>query len=138
MDQSLQILGLAKKAALIIVGLDDVSKAARIRNLSLIISASDASDRAKRRAGDEAEYCGAVYAQVPYTMQELGAMTGRGSPGTIAFLEPGLAARFLRGLATEQPDKFGEKAELLEQEAITIKKQNKTAKHSGGNGRATV
>ena len=130
MDQSLQILGLAKKAALLHVGLDDVSKAARVKNLFLIISASDASDGAKRRAGNEAEYCGAVYAEVPHTMQELGAMTGRGSPGTIAFSEPGLAAKFLRKLAAQQPDKFREKAELLEQKSIEIKSQSKKAKHS--------
>ena len=137
MDQSLQILGLAKKAALLQVGLDDVSKAARTKNLFLIISASDASDGAKRRAGNEAEFCGTVYAEVPYTMQELGAMTGRGSPGTIAFLEPGLAAKFLRGLAAQHPEKFEGKAELLEQYAIEIKAQNKNSKHSAI-GRAAI
>ena len=138
MDQNLQILGLARKASLLAVGLDDTARAARIKNVSLIISASDASDGAKRRASGEAKYCGAVYAEVPYLMEELGTMTGRGSPGTAAFLEPGLAARFLTGLAAEFPEKYREDAEVLKQRASDAKKQNKKAKHSTGNWRAAI
>ena len=138
MDQNLRILGLARKASLLAVGLDDVSKAARIKNVSLIVSASDASEGAKRRAGNDAEFCGAVYAQIPYTMQELGIMAGRGSPGTIAFLEPGLAAKFLTGLAAAHPERFQKDAEILEQQAMDIKQQSKKAKHSAGIGRAAI
>ena len=138
MEQNLRILGLAKKASLLAIGLDDVSKAARLKDVSLIISASDASDGAKRRAANDANFCSAVYAQIPYTMQELGVMTGRGSPGTIAFLEPGLAARFLKGLAIEQPEIFQESVGLLEQKAANMKTQTKKAKHSAGIGRAAI
>ena len=132
MDQNLQILGLARKASILAVGLDDVSKAARIKKLELIISASDASEGAKRRASFDAEFCGAVHVQVPYTMQELGAMTGRGSPGTVGFLEPGLAARFLWGLKQTAPEEYGEGYTLMEQRAKAAKEQNKKTKQASG------
>jgi ribosomal protein L7Ae-like RNA K-turn-binding protein len=117
MDHNLQLLGLARKAALLAVGGEDTSKAARNGKAVLIITADDASAGSKRRARENARSFGIMYLEVPYTMFELGTVSGRGSPATLAFLEPGLAAGFLGGLAKKEPDSYKEHAELLAQMA---------------------
>ncbi|MCL2201122.1 MAG: 50S ribosomal protein L7 [Oscillospiraceae bacterium] len=113
-DRNLQILGLAKKAGLLAIGEESAGVAARSGRAVLIISASDASERALRNAKINAEAGFALCAEVPYTKFELGNMTGRGSPGTVAFLDTGLATRFLKGLAQTQPEPFKELWEYLE------------------------
>jgi ribosomal protein L7Ae-like RNA K-turn-binding protein len=94
MNRSLQHLGMAKKAGLLAVGGDATSMAARRGKAKLIISASDASNGSMRRAKANAETGGIKYITVPFTKHELGNITGRGSPGTVAFLDKGLADGF--------------------------------------------
>jgi ribosomal protein L7Ae-like RNA K-turn-binding protein len=98
MGRDLQLLGMAKKAGLLAIGTDAVGGAARSGKVRLVISASDASEGATRRARRNAENGKAAFATVPYTMAELGRMTGRGAPGTVAFLDAGLATAFLDAL----------------------------------------
>jgi len=101
MDNTLNLLGIAKKAGMIAIGGNDVSIATRKGTAKLILSAADASERAVRRAHDGAKMCGATYVALPYNQAELGQMLGRGSPGTVAVLDAGLASAFLKGLATK-------------------------------------
>ena len=118
MDRNIQLLGIAKKAGLLAVGGDAVSIAARERKAKLVLSASDASERAIRRARINAKTGGAVYIAIPYTRFELGNVTGRGSPGTVAVLDIGLAAGFTKGLLAETgPDRYGKAAEQLAEQA---------------------
>ena len=127
MDHNLQILGLSKKAGLLAVGAEDTRSAARSGKAQLVISASDASVSALRRARDSAETGCALHIVAPYTSFELGSMSGRGSPGTVAILDAGLAARFLRGLAANAPDRYCEPAELLTKKAqIEIERRRHT------------
>jgi len=99
MDRCLAHLGMAKKAGLLAVGGDAAATAARRGEAELIITASDASAGSKRRAKMNAEANGIMYIAVPFTMFELGNIAGRGSPGTIAFLDKGLADVFSKRLA---------------------------------------
>jgi len=98
MDRSLALLGMAKKAGKLAVGGDAASTAARRGEAVLIITASDASEGTVRRAKVNAESNGVEYKAVPFTMFELGSTAGRGSPGTIAFLDKGLADGFKKRL----------------------------------------
>ena len=98
-DKSLQLLGIAKKAGLLAVGGEDAAASARRGKAKLLITASDASEGTVRRAKANAESGGARYIAVPFTKFELGNITGRGSPGTIAFLDKGLADGFEDRLA---------------------------------------
>jgi len=116
-DRNLQILGLAKKAGKLAIGCEAAQSAARNEQTKLIISASDASERAYRNAKINADSAGAICIVVPYTKFELGSITGRGSPGTVAFLDIGLAVRFLQGLAQTNPEPFGKLWEFLEKSA---------------------
>jgi ribosomal protein L7Ae-like RNA K-turn-binding protein len=99
MNRSLAILGMAKKAGLLAVGSEAAAVAARRGGAKLIITASDASEASIRRAKSNAAACMARYTSVPLTKHELGTTAGRGSPGTIAFLDRGLAEGFLNKLA---------------------------------------
>jgi len=99
MDRSLALLGMAKKAGLLAVGGEAAAIAARHGKAVLIITASDASAASVRRAKAGAEASGITHLNVPFTMFELGTTAGHGSPGTIAFLDKGLADGFIKKLA---------------------------------------
>ena len=99
MDRSLALLGMAKKAGLLAVGGEAAANAARRGEAKLIITASDASEASVRRAKTNAEINGVKHIAVAFTMFELGSTAGRGSPGTIAFLDKGLAEGFVKRLA---------------------------------------
>ena len=90
---------MAKKAGLLAVGSEAVANAARHGKAKLIITASDASEASIRRAKSNADANGIKFLTVPFTMFELGSTAGRGSPGTIAFLDKGLADGFIKKLA---------------------------------------
>ena len=130
MDHNLQILGMAKKAGLLAVGAQDVSSAARTGKACIVISAGDSSGSAFRRAHSSAKTGSIPHVVVPYSSFELGSVSGRGSPGTVAFLDAGLAAEFLGRLAATDPGRFGEAAELLAHKTRTIK-ENKSRAISG-------
>jgi ribosomal protein L7Ae-like RNA K-turn-binding protein len=98
MNRNLAHLGMAKKAGLLAVGSEAAAVAARRGDAKLIITANDASEASKRRAKHNAEGNGIPHIAVPFTMFELGQAAGRGSPGTIAFLDKGLADGFKKRL----------------------------------------
>ena len=120
MDRNLQLLGIARKAGLLAVGGDSAAIAVRNGKARAVFSASDASEGAKRRAYKDSGNYGVLYVVIPYTKFELGIVTGRGSPGTLAILDTGLAAGFLGGLAKKEPELYGEMAELLAESARTL------------------
>ncbi|MCL2819461.1 MAG: ribosomal L7Ae/L30e/S12e/Gadd45 family protein [Oscillospiraceae bacterium] len=105
MNRCLAMLGMAKKAGKLAVGGEASATAARRGDAKLIITASDASEASVRRAKTNAESNGVKYAAVPFTMFELGTTAGRGSPGTIAFLDKGLADGFMKRAAQAQDTK---------------------------------
>jgi len=102
MNQCLAILGMAKKAGKLAVGGDATAAAVRQGKAKLVITASDASESSVRRAKDTADANNTSYLGVPLTMFELGKTAGRGSPGTIAFLDKGLADSFTKRLTTTE------------------------------------
>jgi len=96
---------MAKKAGLLAVGSEAAAAAARRGEAKLIITASDASEGSVRRAKANAEANGVKYIAVPFTMFELGNTAGRGSPGTLAFLDKGLADGFTRRITESKTAK---------------------------------
>ena len=108
MDRILNFLGIAKKAGKLAVGSDAMAQSARDGTAVLIITASDASEGSKRRAEINSNENNIEYLSVPYTKFELGGITGRGSPGTIAILDKGLADSFSQKLKeTQNPKECG-------------------------------
>ena len=113
-QRNLQVLGIARKAGLLAVGGEAVCAAARAGKARLIISAADASESAVRRARHNSQMSGAVHVCVEHTGFELGNVTGRGSPVTVAVLDAGLAIGFMRGLTAAEPARYSETMGLME------------------------
>ena len=124
MNCNLQFLGLIKKAGLLAVGGDAAAVAARTGKARLVVLASDASESARRRAAYMSKISRAPCITVPFTKFELGNVTGRGSPGTVAVLDAGLSARFAKGLATTNPDLYGEAAQSLDERSRAAASKN--------------
>jgi len=121
-NRDLQLIGIARKAGLLAVGLDASLATARLGRASAVLVTNDASTGASKRARISAEECGAVFAVLPYTKSELGNITGRGSPGTIALLDAGLAAEILKSISKAMPERYEKDIEYLKDKA-----------HPGGN-----
>jgi len=127
-DRNLQLLGIAKKAGLLAIGCEASETAARKGKTKLIISASDASERAFRNARINADVCGAICLSVPFTKFELGTIIGRGSPSTVAFLDTGLAVAFLKGLAETGDELYEKLWKYLEDSALAREpRENRSA-----------
>ena len=131
---SLRLLGLAKKAGRLETGAEASSEAADSGRAAMILSASDASERALRHAKDMAERCGAVFIPLPYTGAELGGVIGRGSPLTVAVTDPGLAAAFAKKLA-EEDGRFLEYAEAAEHAMAAQKEKQQSPGRGVRNGK---
>lgn len=123
-----KLLGIAKKAGLLEIGDESVEHAARSRKAKAILSASDASESSTRRAKGYAEKSGAIHLTLPFTKEALAAVIGRGSPGMLAILDAGIAAKYVSMLAQEYPDRYGEAASLLANKAERALKRRKEAK----------
>ncbi len=134
MDNTL--LGLAKKAGLLEIGGESVEHAARLGKARVILSARDASDSSKRRAGLYAERYGLLHLVLPSGKEELGAIVGRGSPGMITILDAGLAAKYAAALAQTDPEKYGLAATQLEEKAARIRMRRKKTAQQGRNKRS--
>ena len=102
LDKPLRLLGMAKKAGLLAIGTDAVKAAARSGKAKLVVLASDTSAGSSRQARYCAEDSKTLCIDTPYTKFDFGNITGRGSPGTLAFLDEGLAEAFMKGLAQAQ------------------------------------
>lgn len=112
MDNCLMLLGLSKKAGFLEVGDDCVSDAVELVKARCILSASDAADGSKRRAGFLAEEASVPHIVLPYTKAELGIAVGRGTPGMLAITDVGMAESFVSKLA-QNDSKYGEYADVL-------------------------
>ena len=141
MNNALGVLGIAKKAGLLVIGDESVNAAAKQRKAKLILSAADASDASKRHAQYYAE-SGGVWAQLEFTKSELAEVIGRGAPGMIAVTDPGLAHSFISKLAEtgmkdcehiiEKLRKDAENQTQRRREAAAHKRNNRTGKGRTG------
>ncbi|MDR0861704.1 MAG: 50S ribosomal protein L7 [Oscillospiraceae bacterium] len=130
MDSNLSLLGIARKAGLLTVGEESVGAAARTKKARAILSASDASERSMRQARGFSEAYGMPYLPLPYTKDELGAVTGRGSPAMLALTDAGIAAKLAARLAVGEPDKYAVAAEALAAKSEKINaRRTETLRH---------
>ncbi|HHT17809.1 MAG TPA: 50S ribosomal protein L7 [Papillibacter sp.] len=119
------LLGLAKKAGLLEIGEDSVTRAVRAHKACVIFTASDASPNAQRRAGQLAAQRRCPHVSLPLTKEELGALVGRRTPGILAMTDAGLAHRYVSQLAQVDPEKYASDAEALRQRAERIAQRRK-------------
>lgn len=113
MNASLTFLGLTLRAGKLEIGEESCGIAARAKKARVILTASDASQNSRTRAGNYCQDSKAPHVQLPFTKDELGAVVGRGQPGMLAITDIGMAAAFLDKLALEYPDSYSEQVSVL-------------------------
>ncbi|MDR3277157.1 MAG: 50S ribosomal protein L7 [Oscillospiraceae bacterium] len=127
MDNDISLLGIAKKAGLLLIGVESIGAASRSKKARAILSASDASDGSKRRARGYAETYGIPHLLLPRTKAELGVITGREQLGMLALTDAGIAAKLASRLAARDPETYGEAAAALEQKAARLLRRKREA-----------
>ena len=123
MDNTITLLGLAKRAARLEVGEEPVGAASRAREARLIVVARDAAENTYRRVRHFADAGAAIWVSVPYTKEELGRAVGRTSCAMLAITDAGFAAAFAGKLAQADPEKFSQTAALLHERSEKIEKR---------------
>ena len=116
-EQFLSLIGLCLRGRNLEVGEEPVEAVARARDARVLLLASDAADNTARRVRHFAEAGQCVWLRIPFTKQELGQATGRGSAAVVAITDIGLAVTVVRRLAELDPAKYDEDLAKLELKA---------------------
>jgi len=131
------LLGIARKAGLLVTGEESVTRAVRAYQARVIFSAADASPNAVHRAEQLAEQAGCPHVRLPATKEELGALLGQGTPAILALTEEGLAYKYVLQLSQERPEytpvaetlrKAAEEAAQRRKEAAAQRRNKRTGK----------
>lgn len=125
MDNTLHLVGIAKKARRVEVGEEPVGAAARARQARLIVLAADAAENTQRRAAHFAEAGNTPWVLCPYTKAELGRAVGRTSCAMLAFTDAGLASSFVGKLAEQDGERYAEVAATLSTKASKVLQRQK-------------
>ena len=136
MDKCLNLLGLAKKAGCLEIGEESVSVCAERTGARAILSASDASEGSKRKAGFLAEEGSIPHIILPYTKADLSEAVGRGAPGILALTDIGFAASFAAKLA-EMNGEYTEAAQWLALKQKRARERRAAHKAAAGSGKRT-
>lgn len=132
-DGALSLLGLARKAGRIEIGEEPAGSACRARKARLLILACDAAPRTRRQGERLAQAGNAAHVTVPFTKAQLGAALGRESCALAALTDAGMAHSLLRRLAGDDPERYGEAAELLSAKAARILRRRREKRRHGKN-----
>ncbi len=113
MGKAINYLSLARKGGLIEIGETAAGDCVRHGRAKLIIVAADASDNARKRAGDYAKRIGQGSVRVPYAKEEISKAMGRPGCSMAAFTDAGIAAAFMKALAEEYGEEYSAAAEAV-------------------------
>lgn len=108
----LSLLGLAKKAGKLVLGMDAALEASQKDKAELLLLARDFSPRSRRKAEEETGGK-AKLLDAPFTMDDISAALGRRS-GIIAVCDRGFAGKINELLAVPPPEANQEKVWVLE------------------------
>ena len=129
-EQFLSLIGLCLRGRNLEVGEEPVEAVARARDARVLLLASDAADNTARRVQHFAEAGQCVWLRIPFTKQELGQATGRGSAAVGAITDTGLAVAVVRRLAEMDPEKYDEDLAKLELKAKrAAERKSEAAQH---------
>ena len=136
MSKALNYLGIARKSGGMETGEDNSSGLVKAGKARVLIVASDTSDGAKRRAEGYVYETGTLYVEVPFTKEEISAISGKSGCSMAAITDLGLAAAFLKALVQEHGEKYSEAYERIEALRQRIEKR-KTGKSPQTRGSKT-
>lgn len=138
MTDSIRFLGMAKKAGMIVTGEESCGAAVKAHKARLLMTCSDSSGNAQKRAGDYAAYGGVPLIALDCTKAELAQALGAGLPSMAALTDAGMAACFLKKLCGESPGRYEEAEEALSARAERVhrrKKETETREREGTQGK---
>ena len=113
MDNTVTLLGLALRAGRLEAGEDCARDACKAKACRLLLVARDASAGTARRAMSAAGEGECLCMTVPYTRSEMGRAVGRELCAVAAVTDTGLAEAFVKKLAAQDPERYGEAARRL-------------------------
>jgi len=103
-----RLLGMAKQAGAVAVGVEGVRSLCRSGRARLVLIASDCSDNSKKRIADCCAFYKVQLVPLSLTMGELGHATGAGDTAAVAVRDAGLARAIHSSLPPgKQPDEGG-------------------------------
>ena len=136
MPNSLNVLGLAKKAGKLETGEDAIWSACDAGVARLLVMAKDLSESARKRAELMLSSCKAVRVDTGFTMTELGNSVGKGAVSMVAITDAGLAALFAGKLCQEYPGRYDSILAVLDEKAKRIQtRKNKGRKAFSDKGK---
>lgn len=112
-DNTLSLLGLARRGGNIALGEEPVAEACRLKKAALVLIASDAGETTANRGRRMAEGGNAPWAVLPCTKAELGLAVGRASCALAAVTDRGLARAAAQKLAAAGNEPFQTIADQL-------------------------
>lgn len=123
MDKLLQMMGLARRANLLLAGEEVVADAIAAHKARLVLLAADASERTGKKIRQMAGETLPVLV-LPAEKDALGAALGKGSCAVAAVLDGGFAAKLAQMLAQSNPD-YAAVAERLNQKEAKRQRRKK-------------
>ena len=120
MDNTISLIGIAKKAGYLAIGEEPVGAAARAHKARLILLASDTAEASVRRAESFAQSGGIFTLPLTATKAELGGILGRTSCAMVAITDAGLAASIAKKITAKNPSMFAEQTADLERKAKRV------------------
>ena len=109
-DRALNYLGLMRRAGRLELGETGTCAAARAGRARIVLLASDASENAGKRAAASLTGRRALLVRLPYTKAELSEYLGKSGCSMAACTDFGLSAAFLKAMAEQYGDEYGELA----------------------------
>ena len=97
-EQTLRLLGLARRARALELGEEQVGMSCRAARAKLLLAAADAGEHTVRRAQTFCRTGKPLYLTLPFTKEQLGAALGCNSCALCAFTDPAFALRFTQAL----------------------------------------
>lgn len=127
-ENSLRLLGLARKARLLEIGEEPVSIACRASRARLLMLAKDSAEHTVRRAGSFCRSGKPLMLMLPFTKDELGSALGCNACAMCAFTDAAFAKSFVESL---DPGSYDSAVlqELSRQTERIIKRRNEQRAH---------
>lgn len=117
MDNVLHLIGLANRAGALAAGEEPAGAACRAKDCRLLLIAADAADNTLRRARHFAEAGQCLSLILPYSREELGAVSGRRVCAMAALTEIGFACAVAERLREQDEARYGDTAKRLAEKA---------------------
>lgn len=116
-DSVLSLLGLCKRAGMLVAGEEPVEGVARAKDARVLFLAADAADNTKRRCVHFAEMGSCLWLRLPYSKEELGRSLGLTVCAISAVTDISFACAIVHRLAETDPVRYDEAAAKLDLKA---------------------